>query len=433
MTPFVYENEIVFCFTMIAYMVAMIIGVLCFAMSFFYKIKLKYVLPGLVVSLLSAFLFCYLSDGIKIRYYGEDAIFFKPSLCFMPTWSVIIIGLTLIALDVLDLILVVKKRLSTLTAMSVKEAIFEIPVGLCFHDETGRVLLVNERVINDCKELTGESLYDGNVFWSSVSEGKVADGVIVTHSEGALIVEQTDGQVTMYKRIAHDIDGKLVYEICGMDISREFALKKEKTQKNKDLLNMKTRLINYGEIVSEVTREKEILAAQIKVHSNLGSLIVRTKKELMKSEYDREALMAAWNDILSLIFTRDDEQDGFIEANKTAESVGVKIIYNGKHPQKDSQAEKIFADAIFECVTNTVRHADGTELYVTMMESETDYSIMISNNGKQPEQNIQEGGGISNLRKMVENSGGRLVVTSIPKFILTISIPKEIMKNGRND
>ena len=434
MTPFVYENEIVFCLTMIAYIIAMIMGVLCFAMSAFYKLKLKYVLAELAVSFLSALLFCYLSDGIRIRYYGEDAIYFKTSLCFMPTWSVITIALILIFLVTLNLILVVKKRLSALTAMSVKEAISKIPVGLCFHDETGRVLLLNERFIKDFTELIGESLYDGNAFWSSVTEGKVAEGVTVTQSEGSLIAERADGHVTMCKRIAHDIDGKLVYEICTMDISREFALKKEKTQKKNDLQKMKIRLIKYGEIVSELTREKEILAARIKVHSNLGSLIVRTKKELMKGEYDRTALIAAWEDILSLIFTSDDdEQDGFTKADKAAGSVGVKIFYSGKRPEKGSQAEKIFANAIFECITNTVRHADGTELYVTMMESETDYSIMISNNGRQPEQDIKEGGGISNLRKMVENYGGRMVVTSVPKFILTINISKENIKNERKD
>lgn len=432
MTPFVYENEIIFCFTMISYIVAMVIGVICFAMSIFYKLKLRYVLPELVVSLSSALLFCYLSDGIKIRYYGEDSGNLGASLCFMPTWSIIVIALILIILVTLNLILIVKKRLSTITAMSVKEAISKLPVGLCFHDETGKILLLNERVINDCMELTGEPLYDGNAFWSSVSEGKVKEDITITQSEGSLIIERIDGRVTMCKRIAHDIDGKLVYELCGIDISREFALKKEEVQKNEDLHKMKIRLLKYGEIVTEVTKEKEILAARIKVHSNLGSLIVRTKKELIKDEYDRSSLIIAWNDILSLIFAPDgDLQDGFIEANKTAENVGVKIFYCGKRPKKGSQAEKIFINAVLECITNTVRHADGTELYVTMMEGKTKSSITLSNNGKQPEKDIKEGGGILNLRTMTENAGGRMIITSVPKFSMTISIPKENMKNER--
>lgn len=431
MTPFVYENELVFCITLIAYVFAMIMGAICFAMSIFYRLKLRYVLPELVVSLTSAVLFCYLFDGVAIRYLDANPTDFSGSPCFMPTWTIIVIVLTLFALIISCLILVVKKRLSTLTAMSVKEAISKIPVGLCFYDETGRVLLLNEWVSNDCMELIGEPLYDGNAFWSSVSEGKVRNGVTVTQSEGSLIVEHADGRVSICKRISHNIDGKTVYELCGTDISREFTLKKEMDQKNDDLHKMKTRLLKYGEIVTEVTKERENLAARIKVHSNLGSLIVRTKRELMQGNYDSASLISSWNDILSLIFTPDEEQDKFAEANKTAANVGVQIFYNGKQPEKGTQAEKIFASAVLECIINTVRHADGTELYVTMMENKTDYSITLTNNGKQPKQDIKEGGGISNLRAMSENAGGRITIESVPRFVLSINIPKESLKNER--
>ena len=431
MTPLVYANETVFCFTMIAYLLAAIVGIVCFAMSVSYKLKPQYVLPEIIVSAASVLFFCYLSDGIRIRYLGANPSDFSGSPCFMPLWSVILIAAILIAFVVLWLVLVVKKRLSSLTAMSVKEAIAELPVGLCFYDETGRILLLNEQVANDCKELTGEPLYDGNAFWSSVSEGKVIGDVTVTQSGGSLIVERADGRVTLCKRIVHDINGKTVYELCGTDVSREFALKKEIEQKNENLRKMNLRLRKYGEIVAEVTREKEVLGARIKVHSNLGSLILRTKKALTQGEYDRASLISEWNDILSLIFAPDDEQDKFAEADKTAASVGVRIFYDGKRPKKCTQAEKIFANAVFECVTNTARHADGTELYVGMTESDTEYAVTLSNNGKQPEQEIKEGGGLSSLRRVAENAGGRMTITSVPKFSLTITVPKEEQPDER--
>lgn len=185
--------------------------------------------------------------------------------------------------------------------LSVKEAIAQLPVGLCFYDETGRILLLNEQVASDCAELTGEPLYDGNAFWSEIAAGKVADDVTVTHSADSVIAEYDDGRVTMCKRILHDMDGKTVYEFCGTDISREFALKKEIEQKNESLRKMNLRLKQYGENVTLVTREREILAARIKVHGKLGSLILRTKKELTQGGGDRAALISAWNDILSLI------------------------------------------------------------------------------------------------------------------------------------
>ena len=431
MTPLVYANEIAFCFTMIFYLLTAFLGVVCFAMSVYYKLKPQYVLPEAIVSAASVLLFCYLSDAVRIRYFGENPGDFPGSPCFMPLWSVILIAGILFALVVFLLSLVVKKRLSSLTAMSVKEAIAELPVGLCFYDETGRILLRNEQVANDCKELTGEPLYDGNAFWTSVSGGEVSGDVTVTKSEGSVIIERADGRVTLCRQIVHDMDGKRVYELCGTDISREFALKKEIEQKNENLRRMNLRLRKYGEIVAEVTREKEVLGARIKVHGNLGSLILRTKKALTQGEYDRTLLISEWKDILSLIFAPDDEQDRFAEADKTAASVGVRIFYDGKRPKKGTQAEKIFAGAVFECVTNTARHADGTELYVTMTDNDAEYAVTLKNNGKQPEQEIKEGGGLSSLRRLVENAGGRMTVESLPEFSLTITVPKEKQENER--
>lgn len=431
MTAFAYINEATFCFTMIVYLFAAIVGTVCFAMSISYRLKPQYVLPELIVSAASVLLFCYLSDAIRIRYFGANPSDFVGSPCFMPTWSAIAVAIILLALVVYWLVIVVKKRLSSLTAMSVKEAIAVLSSGLCFYDETGRVLLLNEQIDEECKEITGESLYDGIAFWSSVSQGKVSSGITVTQSEGALIVERADGRVTLCKRIVHDMNGKTVYELCGTDISREFALKKEIEQKNENLRKMNLRLRKYGEIVAEVTKERETLAARVKVHGNLGSIILRTKKALSQGEYDRASLISEWNDLASLIFASDNEEDKFSEAEKTATSVGVGIFYNGKRPPKGTVIEKIFADAVFECVVNTARHADGTELYVKAVESKTDYSITLTNNGKPPEQEIKEGGGLSSLRTMTENAGGKMTTLSAPQFAVIITIPKEAQANER--
>ena len=107
----------------------------------------------------------------------------------------------------------------------------------------------------------------------------------------------------------------------------------------------------------------------------------------------------------------------------------MRIVYEGKRPPKGSRAERIFATAVFECVTNTARHADGTELYAKTDESGTEYCITLTNDGKQPEQEIKEGGGLSSLRVMTENAGGQMTVESVPKFSLAITVPKE----ERND
>lgn len=73
--------------------------------------------------------------------------------------------------------------------------------------------------------------------------------------------------------------------------------------------------------------------------------------------------------------------------------------------------------------------ADGTELYVKMRENENEYSIELTNNGTMPTREIKEGGGLSSLRTMAENAGGKMSVASNPHFALEMTIPKEEKAN----
>ena len=50
---------------------------------------------------------------------------------------------------------------------------------------------------------------------------------------------------------------------------------------------------------------------------------------------------------------------------------------------------------------------------------------MVTNNGKIPEGDIVEGGGLSTLRRRVERAGGTMRVDARPSFRLTVTVPKE--------
>lgn len=416
MNPFVYSNEIAFSLVLILYLLAGLLGIVCLAMSLSYRLKLTYVLPGLGISLTSILLFSFLIDGIRIRYLNGNPSNLAGSLCFLPLWSVTLIVVFLLALAASLLILIIKKRLSSLTGMSIKEALAILPAGICFYDETGRILLANEQIEANCQKETGASLTDGIIFWKELSNDD-------KNSTDSIIKE--DNKPTLYKRITHRVANKTIYEIDSFDISKEFALKKELETKSNELNEMKSRLREYGDKVIELTREKEILATKVKVHSNLGSLLLRSKKTLIDEDSDVDNIINEWNDLASLMFTSNESDDKFQDNEQTASNVGVKLIYKGNYPERGSNIEKIFASAIFECIVNTARHANGTLLNIVMSQKEDTHYIEITNNGKQPTSIIKETGGLSSLRKMVESSKGEMKVTSFPRFKLEISLKEE--------
>ena len=424
MIPFVDCNEIVFRGTFITLLIAAFVGVVCFAISISYRIKLRYILPELFCMICAALMFCFLADGIQIRDFGENRSDFPGSICFGPTWCMVLIAFLLLASIGVCLALVIKKRLSGLTAMSVKDAISVLPAGLCFYDETGRLLLMNEQIGNECREITGMPLLDGTAFWSAMCEGNTADGIVCSCEGESVLVEKNDGRASCYKRIIHILDGKTIYELSGSDISREFALKKKVEEQNEELRKMNVRLRKYGETVTEVTKERETLAARVKVHDGMGSLILKTKRAILQEECDKDALIREWSDIVSLIYAPETEDDKYAEVERTAESVGVKIFYTGVRPPKGSDSEKILVNAVFECITNTARHADGDELSITVSDDWEFLTARFSNNGRPPQAAIVEGGGLSSLRRMAEMAGGSMRIESSPRFLLTVMIPK---------
>ena len=81
--------------------------------------------------------------------------------------------------------------------------------------------------------------------------------------------------------------------------------------------------------------------------------------------------------------------------------------------------------ASIEALTNAVRHAQADQLYINFSESFSgEKCICFSNNGKQPEGVLLEGGGLSSLRTKIEQAGGSMELHTQPEFCLIIRLIK---------
>ena len=117
------------------------------------------------------------------------------------------------------------------------------------------------------------------------------------------------------------------------------------------------------------------------------------------------------------------EEDMLSQIRKTCASVRLRFIQRGELPKQEAAAY-LLACAVRECVTNAVRYADATELYADFSETKDEATVVVYNNGNPPEGEIAEGGGLSTLRRRVERAGGSMTVQSLPRFQLTVTVPK---------
>ncbi|MGM9969979.1 MAG: hypothetical protein ACI35S_06255 [Anaeroplasma sp.] len=415
MKVFLDVNEVLFRGTYVILLFISILAVVCLSMSIFYKLKYKYIVSSVLIIIFSLFAFISLKGAIEIRdlnreYNGYLKIFYWPSIYIFLIITILILS------SIFLIIFIIRTRLYSLTSMAVYEALAVLPSGLCFFDETGRILLMNQQINEECRFITNKFLSNGNEFFNALKIYNIDNNSII------III---NNNVKNYKLYEHNLNNKKIYELISTDITKEYGLKEILETKSKQLEQMNLRLKNYGDNVTDLTKEKEILNSRVRIHNKMGSLILTTKRKLSLNQEYLDDIIKDWKDIISLLYTTNisiDRRDYLLEM---AKNIGVAIKINDNIETKSEKLEEIINFAIFECAVNTARHADGSELYVNLLLKEGQYIIKITNDGNQPKQEIKEGGGLSSLRSLVENNGGIMKIKSVPYFELEIIFLKE--------
>lgn len=318
------------------------------------------------------------------------------------------------------------KKENMLMPGAVKECLDELPEGICFFDSSGQTLLVNNQMNRLSSELTGTSLLNVKKFLEHLQRGKSNEGVIRTSP--TVLVCTADNKVWDFHRNRLQISDEFIYELVAYDVTEQYRLGKELDKRNRNLEKVNERLRQYSRDLEETVREKEILDAKIHIHDNVGRTLLACRSYLSRPQVKRrrDQLLLLLRQTVTVMRNevnsseRIDEWEQLLKASK---AVDVKINCNGEIPQS-GQNRKIILVAIHECLTNTVKHANGTNMWVDILTDESNISVRLSNDGRKPSGQIKETGGLLNLRNMVEAAGGRMTVDGIPEFILQIELTK---------
>ncbi len=335
-----------------------------------------------------------------------------------------------------------KKSRDMITTRSIKESIDLLPDGVCFSTDRGMPILMNSRMRQLCTEFTGEGLMDTEKFWRDLRNGNVRKGIRPLKQREAAFID-TNGQVWDFRRSRLSYGGEKVTEISAVNITTQYHLHKELVERYERLNDVNSRLHHFSEEVEKVTREKEILAAKIKLHDEIGRslLILRSyltetpeksiqtetpEKSAQTEKRDRSRLLPLWQYIVTSMqegTILKEREDSLLLLKKEAADFNVDIFLEGLLPADPSVRNVIFA-AVRECAGNTAKHARGDRLFITIHDTEENTEVFITNNGNAPGGSIHETGGLKNLRKMVEERGGSMQIKSSPVFVLHLCFPE---------
>lgn len=349
----------------------------------------------------------------------------------MPVLWLIVAGADIMLL--LELLGESRKRRHTINRNSVKEAMDRLPDGICYFNRNGSVKLCSLQMNRIVRALTQKDLQNYSELREALEECGPDTGVICLSKELQNYLFP-DGRVWLYREYpVKDNEGNTYTEAVFSDITEQYYKELELKKQTEELKEVSRRLRRLSDNVIILSKEKEVLAAKTKLHDRMGAGLTALRQLLTRQSGEgaenavkllRQAVSEIKND--NEYPQEKDDLEKFIQ---DAGTVGVKINLSGNLPEQE-ELSHVFLMAMRECLSNGVRHAGASELWIEINEDENSVSVNITNDGVPPEKEVVPKGGLHNLYRYAADWGGSMKIQSEPSFELTVTLPKDKEEQG---
>lgn len=360
--------------------------------------------------------------------YHRPFSFFAETIGYLPGWAVYTLLAALALAEGAVFLAFLHRDKNVLTPWAIKESMDALSDGICFYDMNGQPLLTNRQMNRISGEFFGQEILNGELFFSRLKNRDLREKEKIYRTEPSVIAGTKDGRVWEFQMRIVRVKGHAVRELIACDITTQYALSRQLQERNERLGKINERLRIYSQEIGRITAEKEILNAKMQVHNDLGRALLAFRAYLAQppERRDRQELIFLWRYTIAVLKKETEPRptgSDFGALLKAAEAIGVKIRCSGSLP-KDEETRQAITAALHECLTNTVKHAGGDTLFVHINETDEEITAKITNNGKAPQEEIRETGGLKNLRQKVEGAGGIMTIESTPRFVLGLEFPK---------
>ena len=316
---------------------------------------------------------------------------------------------------------------NSISSMSVKEAMDSLLSGLMFCRSDGSVLLINRRMQKLMSVLTGRVQRDANHFLDLLAGGQVLEGCEKAELDGHAVYRLPDKSAWIFAVMTVTAKNKQYRQISASEVTAQWDSTIQLREQNSMLEQKSGELKNTIENLKTISREEEALRAKSHIHDVLGqrvALLLRMLRE--NGSPDMTVLNSFENglaDILRIPEGEPDFQRDLQSLSEVFRNIGVSILFCGTVPDTP-YSEKLFMEIITEAATNAVRHSFSTEVRIDCCQDEKNWFLSISDNGISAGGEISEGGGLSGIRRKIQQAEGTLSIRTEPDFALGISLPK---------
>lgn len=288
-----------------------------------------------------------------------------------------------------------------ITPMSVKDSIDMLHAGLCYWDDGGRIILSNKKMNEICLAISGEMLLNGEKFLECLE------------SE---CIPMPDGTRKYFFHNQVEFEDKQIHELVAVDVTELYKKNELLEQETVSLQKMNESLRKYNQNIVETVRKQEILDAKVYIHDEMNRLMLVTTSnaEMPMGEEEFREILTLWRNNAIFLGSESDKakvNTNISEINQLAELLGIQLIWQGESPEViPDTIREVFIMVAREAIANAVKHAEAKEITIRINRNGEKLSVEISNDGKLPTGEITLGGGLSNIKRMVEEKKGQFRV-----------------------
>ena len=319
--------------------------------------------------------------------------------------SLFIIALLGIIYEIISLIYMYFKyyKKETITDFSIKEVIDECEFGILVL-KGKKAKLINNKMYEILDKLNIKKDYVTNIIIQSIDQLDKNYCVRVEDKYYVFVINNN--------------------EIITFDITEVYELHQKLNEQNKKLKENNKEILSSINNIEKLEKEKNLLKLKNKYHDILGQNLSILQQYLNKENITQENFEEIKFMIQKMFIDIEDTDD--TNANlenlmKIHKKNGTDIIIDGKLPQNKETA-KVFFEIIREATTNAIRHAGSSKVFVNIKETLEETYMIITNDGRKPNEFITENQGIKDMRRKVKKLGGMFYISTVPEFSVNISI-----------
>lgn len=319
--------------------------------------------------------------------------------------SLFIIALLGIIYEIISLIYMYFRyyKKETITDFSIKKVIDECEFGILVL-KGKRAKLINNKMYEILDKLNIKKDYITNIIKQSIDQLDKNYCVKVEDKYYVFVINNN--------------------EIITFDITEVYKLHQKLNEQNKKLKENNKKILLSIDNIEELEKKKNLLKLKNKYHDILGQNLSILQQYLNKENITQENFEEIKFMIQKMFIDIEDTDDTNTNLEnliKIHKKNGTDIIIDGKLPQNKETA-KVFFEIIREATTNAIRHAGSSKVFVNIKETLEETYMIITNDGRKPNEFITENQGIKDMRRKVKKLGGMFYISTVPEFSVNISI-----------